>query len=193
MRHESEIYSVWEFAALDLHGNPPPKIASLKGIEEESFQSGQPIERRLPVVDFVVSPRLPLPDYLMNIPGFPLFSPKLRQALTEIDIDNIQFFDTRLITKTAKVLREDFQIGNVVGTVSCFDWERSEYDDSYRAQGAVIHIDKLVLDPERIQGQRLFRMEEARNILLVAGSVRGHLQSRGITGIQFVDLAGFRI
>jgi hypothetical protein len=186
-------YYVWEFGDLDLDDRPPPKLASLRGLEEVSFTSGNLISDRLPEVVFVVDPKRKLTDYQFNIPGFPLFSAALRKGLEEIGIDNIQYFEARLVAKRGKLIRDDYKIGNVIGRVACFDWERSSYDETYKAQGVVGRLERIVLDLSRIKGEQLFRLKEAPRVLLVAESTRLHLESRGITGVKFTEIADYEV
>jgi hypothetical protein len=186
-------YYIWQFGDLDLDNHQPPKLISSDDIKGLSFNIGDYISRQLPVINFVVNRKRILTDYQFNIPGFPLFSQKLQQALEGIGINNIEYFPACLLTKTGKLISDDYQVGNVVGRVACFDWENSEYDDIYRDEGIVIHIDKLVIDMSRIQGQLLFRMDESPSILLVADSVKQHLELKGITGIEFAKIDDYQI
>jgi hypothetical protein len=187
MKSEGSQYYVWEFGDLDLDKQPPPKVASLKGIEDVNFKSGEPISTNQPTVNFIVNRRRKLTDYLFNIPGIPLFSTALQQAIAEIGIDNIQYFTALLVTKKGELVEKGYKIGNVVGKVACFDWEKSEYDETYKARGVPGYIDKLVLDMNRIHGERLFRLAEAPRVLLVSQSVKQHLESKGMRGIKFTE------
>ena len=193
MQFNNNNYYVWEFSDLDLDNQAPPKIENSKLIEEIGFKFGESIQVNIPTINFVVSPKKILEDYQFNITGIPLFSSKLRQALLEIGIDYIEYFKANLITKKGRIISDDYKIANIVCNVECFDWNNSKYDDSYQEYGLVSHVDYLVIDKSKIQGELLFRMEEAPRILLVGEELKKHLESKKITGIRFTPLNEYKV
>jgi len=191
MRDDQEKYYVWEFIPLDSERHPPPMLARVGDLKGQDFEAGRSITADLPRVDFIVHPQRTLLDYQLNVPGLPLVSGALLEALAGEGVDNIEYFAAGLVTKAGKVLRDDYRLANVVGTVACFDWDKSKYDERYRARGVAGRIEELVLDTRKIDGQRLFRMAEAPRILLGADGVRRALESRGIRGIAFTEPADY--
>lgn len=184
-------YFVWEFNTDD-ERRKTTALAHPGQVEDVWWHSGDRITRTLAPIDFVIDPSgLPL-DYEFNLAGLPLVSPNLQTALAKAGVDNLQYFDTRFLTSRGRVLRSDYKVANVVGLVACFDWDRSVYDDRHRADGLAIHIEKLVIDLRRVRGKRLFRIEEAQYILIVARDVRDALDAAAITGIKFTAPDDYR-
>lgn len=189
-----EKYSVWEFEPLAVYHQPPPKLANPKDFDRDEieFKRGDRIDVEVPVARFVADPGQKLNDYLFNLPAWPLCSGKLRQALEHAGVQNVQYFPVELVAKDGKTLSSDYNVANFLGRLKCLDWENSVVDPAYRADGLAIHIDKLVLDTRAIEGRKLFRMEENSAVLLVAQSLRAHIESLGITGVRFTDPADFQ-
>ena len=193
MQFNNNDYYVWRFSDIDIDNKAPAKIENSKLIKGISFKSGQSIQVDIPTINFVVSLKKILEDYQFNIPGIPLFSSKLRQALLEIGIDYIEYFKANLITKKGRIISDDYNIANIACNIECFDWNNSKYDDTYKDDGVVIHVDYLVIDKSKIQGKLLFRIAESPSILLVGEELKKHLESKKITGIRFTALNEYKV
>lgn len=188
-------YFVWEVEGLAVYHRPPPKLANPKDFDRDEieFKRGEPIAVPVPTARFVVDPKQELTDYLLNLPGWPLCSGKLRDALARAEVTNVQYFPVEIVTRAGKSVSSDFSVANFLGRVKCLDWDQSVYDDTYRADGLVIHIDKLVLDPTNLQERKLVRMEENSSVLLVSHGVRRHLEAAGVTGVRFTEAEKFQV
>lgn len=188
-------YWVWEFEPLAVYHQPPPKLANPDDFDRDEieFKRGDRIEVEVPVARFVADPKQKLNDYLFNVPAWPLCSGKLRHALEQAGVQNVQYFPVDVVAKDGKTLGRDYNVANFLARVKCLDWESSVVDPTYRADGLAIHIDKLVLDTDAIQGRKVLRMEENSTVLLVAQSVRDLIESLGITGVRFTDPADFQV
>lgn len=189
-------YYVWEFGGLENDTRKPPSLDNFQEIEthfdDMAFDLGKKIESSLPVIKFTVNANYTFTDYQFNIPGYPLFSPDLKKALENFGITGIQYFPTQFAGKTGNIIRSDFFVTNVTTAVSCFDWERSKYNDDYRSSGFASDIEKLVLDYERIKGYDLFRISESPGILIISKALRQHLDATGISGIKFIDISEYK-
>lgn len=195
MNSADDRYFVWEFEPLAVYHRPPPKLANPKDFDRDEieFLRGESIAVPVPTARFLVDPKQELRDYLFNSPGWPLCSAKLREALARADVTNVQYFPAEIVGKTGKIVSSDYSLANFLGRVKGLDWDKSVYDDTYRADGLAIHIDKLVLDPAHLRGRKLVRMEENSSVLLVAQSVRAQIESSGITGVRFTDIDKFDV
>lgn len=190
-----ERYFVWEFEPLAVYRQPPPKLANPKDFfrDEIEFKRGEPIDVPVPTARFVADPKQKLMDYLFNLPGWPLCSRKLRDALARAEVTNVQYFPVEIVTKTGKRVSPDYSVANFLGRVKCLDWDKSVYDDTDRADGLATHIDKLVLKPAKLKRRNLVRMEENASVLLVSHRVRVQLEADGITGVRFTDTDKFEV
>ena len=195
MTSPNDRYFVLEFEPLVVYHRPPPKLVNHKDLDRDEieFQRGEPIAVPVPIARFLADPKQELKDYLFNFPGWQLCSGKLRDALARAEVTNVQYFPAEIITKAGKSVSSDYSIANFLGRVKCLDWDKSSYDDTHRADGLVVHIDKLVLDPTHLQGRKLVRMEENSSVLLVSHGVRRHLEAAGVTGVRFTEAEKFQV
>lgn len=186
-------YFVWEFEPLVVYRRPPPKLANPRDFYDIEFLRGEPIAMAVPSARFLVDPKQELRDYLFNFPGWPLCSGKLRDALAQAEVTNVQYFPVEIVTTAGKGVSSDYSVANFLGRVTCLDWDKSAYDDTAREDGHATHIDKLVLDATHLQGRKLVRMEENSSVLLVSHGVRGQLEAAGITGVRFTATEKFQV
>ena len=179
-------YFVWEFGDLDRGDAPPPKLLDPSAVDELDLKRGKKVKAKVPPVAFVVRRNRELVDYQFNMAGLPLFSERLRDAVSK-GKSEIQFFDVRLTNEAGKDIPARYYLANVVGLVQAFDWDRSEFDETYRPQGVASHIEKLVLRKDLNTDLDLFRLAEAPRVLIVSGRLRNDLETAGITGIEFLE------
>jgi len=120
--------------------------------------------------------------------GGQMFSPKLRRALDELGVDNIQYFPVILRNMVDGTAISDYCIANIVGRIECLDLERSVVDRSEddEEEGVIEVIEALAIDESRIvEGFSLFRLHEDPDIILASDRVRRACERHGITGVRF--------
>ncbi len=187
MKNQHGNFYAWEFGPPDDRWVAIPDLnGPFEHDLEISFTFGKPIPFDLEVIEYIVPQRKKYTDFQFNYPGHPLFSKRLRELLAELGVDNIEYYDTRFKTKKGKLIDDTYKIGNVIGTVKCFDWKRSKYDKKTSDEFKVRDIEKVVIRKKQARGHLLFRMEEQNVILLVHSSVRDALLAAGMTGIKFI-------
>jgi hypothetical protein len=79
----------------------------------------------------------------------------------------------------------DYQIANIVGTVSALDQEAS--DCEIDEDGFVETFFTLRLDPARVADHDLFRMYESFHTIIISRRVREALEAAKITGVQLLS------
>jgi hypothetical protein len=188
MDRDPEEFFVWDCDPGNSNTREPLRVRNIRSFDEFEFKNGVRHARTPPCMELEIASKRVLTDYLFNVLGYPLFSPRLRAALMEAGIEDIEYSPARLVTQRGRLVRDDYMVGNVLGLVTCFDWERSRYDPTYRPYGLADRIEKLVLDMGALAGHRLCRMQENPGVLLVAGSLRVQLLDEGMTGIVFIPI-----
>jgi len=186
-------FYVWEFEPEARYNTPPARFLNARELHPFEFKLGQKIDGAVPVARFAELTSRHLRDYHFAQHGWPLFSKRLRDALVELNVRNVQYFPARIVSKRGAVLSADYASANVVGTAKCFDWTKSAYDATHRELGLVSHIDKLVLRPAALRGKKLVRMAENPTVLLVAGAIGESLLRAGLTGIRLTELQNFTV
>jgi len=110
-----------------------------------------------------------------------LMSKRLFECLRAAGVDNLQTFPAIITEERTGKRIEDFVKFNVVGSVSCVDEARSRG----RALADVKVFEKLVIDPARTRGLKLFRLAESRMDIIVSQDVFDAIGAGGFTGIEF--------
>jgi hypothetical protein len=113
-----------------------------------------------------------------------LMSPKLIDCLKAVPVESLQFFPAQ-VTYAPTGEAVDYQIANIVGTVSALDQEAS--DCEIDEDGFVETFFTLRLDPARVADHDLFRMYESFHTIIISRRVREALEAAKITGVQLLS------
>jgi hypothetical protein len=119
-----------------------------------------------------------------------VLSSRLRQLLTAHGVHNIEYYPVVLENPIDNMRTDDYQLGNVIGRVACFDLEQSELHRNPRT-GAIEFIDALALDQTKIGELRMFRSAEHAQVIVVHDDIRNACVAANITGVMFVRPANF--
>jgi len=125
----------------------------------------------------------PLLDLYDEGHGRLLVSPGLVLALQEIGVDNVQLFSCETTCALTRA-RVEYHVANIVGLIKAVDLAKSTCDVD--ENGAVETVYRFRFDCPRISTFDIFRMWEARSIIVVSRRVKETLQVRGSTGMRFL-------
>ncbi len=113
-----------------------------------------------------------------------LFSSKLIEILSEQNVDNIQYFDSKVIYSPTQTAVE-YNVANIIGVISGLNMEKSELMLS--PMGNVMFIDKMVFDEEKMKEHKVFRLKEKPTLLIVHKSIKEAIETASLKGIMFVS------
>ena len=119
-----------------------------------------------------------------------VLSSRLRLLLTAHGVHNIEYYPVELENPVDNTRSDDYQLGNLIGRVACFDLELSELQRDPRT-GAIEFIDALALDESKIGELRMFRTSEHAQVIVVHDDIRNACVAANITGVVFVRPADF--
>ncbi|WP_044967538.1 imm11 family protein [Sorangium cellulosum] len=171
---------------------PAPELDLVAGIEEPDagllpkYMQGVklPPDEAATVKRVVVeTPMDEYPDHFMTLHG-PVVSRRFIEALSRNGIDNFDGYHARLICPNIEI--ESYFVWNVVGRIACIDHGRAEYT-TYKEK--IARIQSLAIDESRTHGAKLFRLDEAPAVLLVAHDVRKAFAS--LTGVVLTEAEGW--
>lgn len=184
----------WEVDGLPVYHHLPPKLVDPKPFQSDDieFKRGVTVDVSVPVARFVVDPRQERRDFLLNLPGWPLCSGRLRETLARVGVTNVQYFPVRLVTKSGRVLDSDYAVMNVLGSVKCLDWNESTFAAGSRDEGFASHFEKIALVHARARRVKLNRLGENPGVLLVSLAVRRALEEARVSGVRFTPLSQYR-
>ena len=123
-----------------------------------------------------------------NIPAYGcsglLINKKVKSVFDGLPVDNIQYFDARLIDQATQKVLVPYWIANIIGKVACVDRAGSSlvcFDD-----GQIQFIDKLVLLP-MTDGQHghIFRLAEFLPAIVISDALKEALTDSGVTGFTY--------
>lgn len=190
------MYTVWKNVGRDLC----PEITRYTQLDVQEVaqrfytKGGTALKEPLPHITFEVKSLEGLRDRDSLWAGLPylVFSPRLREALSSLGVDNIEYYPATIRHSQSGETVTDYKIANIVGLVACFDWEQSRYELNPKRADRVKRIDRLVIDEARIPtGLLLFRLQEMRTVTLCDEGLAQGLIKLEITGVDFVSTSAF--
>ncbi len=167
-----------------------PVVISELGVR---FDEGARIQGAVPVIRMIrdEDSQGQLTDNLIA-PGTTglVLSSRLRQLLTAHGVHNIEYYPVELENPIDNSRTNDYQLGNLIGRVACFDLAQSVLQRDPRT-GALEFIDALALDESKIGELRMFRSSEHAQVIMVHEDIRNACVATNITGVVFVRPADF--
>jgi len=137
-----------------------------------------------------------LSDMLLNAADLHVYSPKLIATLTAAGVDNLQYFPIAIRHPKKGKPRDDYQVANIVGRMTCVDIEHSNV--SYLRSGNIRSVEEFKIFEDRIvplKGKKspplLFRLGESEFVVLAHEKIRSAFERDGITGAKFIRTEEF--
>jgi len=104
----------------------------------------------------------------------PIFSVGFIQALQGAGVDNVDTYDVKITNPDTGVMIQGYKAVNIIGKISCVDTDASDRERLIENQHV---IRKLVIDPSKTYGFKMFRLAEWTQIILIHDSVVNNLPS----------------
>lgn len=138
-------------------------------------------------------------DVLQNHLGLPIYSPRLRDALTAEGIQDIEYLPVRIFRPHGEFI-QGFAIANILSVVPALDTNRSDYDtypEDYflpGRRGDVSGVRRAVLLAPKLQGRDVIRLAEFPLDIFVSEAFRSAFERGGFTGYSFtqVEVSGLQ-
>ncbi len=115
-------------------------------------------------------------------PGVPLFSPKMKSALDEFGVNNIEYYPVNIINEDTKELLSEYWLAIVTDIIPCINLETSVFKDS--ALGKPF-ISQFFIDEKKTKGLDLFRLHNIPGLILINEELKEKLSSIDFEGISF--------
>ncbi len=129
-----------------------------------------------------------VPDVIGNTRGLLIVSTRVKEAIEEAQGAETEYLPLEILNHKGRPAGDGgpHWIISPIGTFDCADHEASEidwFDDD------VVDVDKIVLDPSKIEGApALFRPKVEPRSYVVRGDLAERLGSMGLRGLVFEDL-----
>lgn len=115
-------------------------------------------------------------------PGVPLFSDKMKLALDEHGVTNINYYPVLIIDSVTKEVLAEYWLAIVIGIISCIDLDNSEFKES--AVGRTV-ITQFTIDHSKTEGLKLFRFHNIPGLIIINEVLKDKLSSIDFKGISF--------
>jgi hypothetical protein len=160
-----------------------------------NFDYGINVNKSIPVIDILYSlndGKLKTDNIVLSTRLGLLINKKIRDVLDTLNINNIEYYSTRLINKSNSEIDEDYKIANIIGKIECVDKENSELE--FYTDGEIEFIDKLVLNlgKDKHYGH-IFRMSEFLPLIVISNSLKIKLEEKNITGFKIYAPKDFHL
>lgn len=165
-----------------LDGTPPLILAN-----GWSFENGASITAIIPTIEMVynIAPNEVMTDNLVA-PGFQglLIKKELKETFENLKLDNIQYFQTKLINEKTRDIIEDYYIANVVGAFECVDYDKS--DLTFWDDGDIEFVESFVFkDIGDKHPPEIFRLSSFLPLIIITDRIKDALDKKGFTGFKF--------
>lgn len=169
-----------------------PSIFDSLGI---SLDCGNVVNSPIPLIDIHFSniEEFAITDNLLAHPRMGLLiNSKVKNIFDSLNIDNIQYFKSRLIDDNKNTINDDYCLANIIGKVSCVD--RSQSELKLFPDGDIRFIDKLVLNlNDDTDYGHIFRLAEYSTLLLISDELKAVLDKNDVTGFQIYKPEDFSL
>jgi hypothetical protein len=112
-----------------------------------------------------------------------LFHDVLRDELTRLGVDNIQYFPVELEDSDGYV-EEGYSLINVVGLIEAVDQGASVVEPTPGGERGLLKSFKI--DPDKVKGQRLFRLVEAPTLIIIDEALHKKLLEFNPPGVMML-------
>lgn len=148
---------------------------------------GNLINTPIPVIDIHYSntDNFAMTDNIVASPRMGLLiNAKVKNIFDALNIDNVQYFKSRLIDDNTKVINSDYCLANIIGKIACVDKAKSELE--LFPDGDIRFIDKLVLNLDKNNDYgHIFRLAEYSTLLVISNALKVELENNNVTGFKF--------
>lgn len=161
---------------------------NFSSVEDIKVDTGFTVSARGPLTDIIRGEHSQgeMPDnVLLRGNGGLLFSPRLRQVLEKISLDNIQYFPVTVQNPVDGTQISDYQVANIIGRLACLDRDESVLVTDPDNDNIIEFIEKLAIDEDKLSGFDLVRMHEESEIIVASDRVKDACEQAGITGVRF--------
>ncbi len=112
-----------------------------------------------------------------------MFSHRLIEILNNEGANNIQYFDADVSYKPTGE-KYNYRVANILGSISALDIEKS--DVILSRKGNVIDIEQMVLNEAKMNGNKIFRLEESIMHIVVHRSIKEAIEAAKLSGFLFI-------
>jgi uncharacterized protein DUF1629 len=115
-------------------------------------------------------------------PGVPLFSEKMKSALQECGVTNIDYYPVHIIDYDTRDVLAEYWLGVVTDIIACIDLDNSTFGENQMGKTV---ITKFSIDHSKTGGQNLFRFHNIPGLIIIDEALKERLCQTAFTGVSF--------
>lgn len=115
-------------------------------------------------------------------PGVPLFSQKMKSALDECVVENIDYFPVLIVDAESKEVLREYWLAIVKSIVSCIDLDKSQFIEDKMGKAV---ISKFSIDESKTGALNLFRFHNIPGLLIINKDLKEKLSKVDFSGVSF--------
>ncbi len=114
-------------------------------------------------------------------PGVPFFSQKMKNALDESGVSNIDYYPVVLVDAQTKEPLHDYWLAIVKDVVACIDHSKSEFRENIFEKTV---LSKFAIDSSRTKGLNLLRLHNIPGLIIINEKLKEELSKRELHGVS---------
>lgn len=115
-------------------------------------------------------------------PGVPLFSNKMKSALDECGVSNIDYYPVLIVDYETKEILAEYWLGVVTDIIACIDLDKSSFEEN--KMGKTV-ITKFSIDDSKTSGLNLFRFHNIPGLIIINQELKTMLSKLAFVGVSF--------
>ena len=115
-------------------------------------------------------------------PGVPLFSEKMKSALDQFGVNNIDYYPVLIIDSETKEVLCEYWLAIVTDIISCIDLDNSQFKQT--ASGTTV-ITQFSIDDSKVAGSKLFRFHNIPGLIIINEELKDELSKIEFNGVSF--------
>jgi hypothetical protein len=170
-------------------------LRDFRGFEDtHSFRGSKPLADVFPPdAAFHMDPEAPhdlvLPDNVRNTALVTLVSRRLREAMTDFGVKDIEYLPVKVFNHKNRLASDSHVIARTLDLVDAIDRDKSVFEPHPFLEGRLDAVDRLVVDPARVPKHKsVFRLDGYPDLLLVTPAIAQALDRGGFTGLEWLPL-----
>lgn len=129
-------------------------------------------------------------DYMATNIGWALISPKFKQIIEEIVVDDVQICPVKIKEKTTGKEINGYGVINITTQTDALDLDNSDhvYFTVKKTGQKVLSVKKYALKSSVINGKHLVRLKEGKFATFVSEQLKERICKNGLTGCDFLEV-----
>ena len=115
-------------------------------------------------------------------PGVPLFSEKMKSALDEYGVTNIDYYPVLIVDYDTRDVLAEYYLGIVTDIIACIDLEKSQFGEDKMGKPV---ITQFAIDHNKTRGLNLLRFHNIPGLMIINEELKSNLAAIDFKGVSF--------